>query len=319
MANAREIKSRVSSIQNTRKVTKAMEMISATKMRRAVAEVVNIRPYAHGAWSVLTNLSRSVKDSRNILLEKREKIENVLVILITSNRGLCGGFNAKIARIFNSYIYDQEALTRGELQQEKISREQNKKVKVSAISLGKKGEKIALSQDIPLLASFHDLMHAPSFSETCTVADMAMREFTEKRFDKVCVIYTDFISAMTHQTKIRQILPLDTVEFEKQLAEMDVLAKEFGIERAPFEYKVEPSPQEVLEVLLPSLIRTMMYHMVLESNASKEASRMIAMKNATDAAGEIADDLTLAYNRIRQAKITQEIAEISAGRASLEQ
>lgn len=317
MSGAREIKSRVNSIQSTRKVTKAMQMVSTAKMRRAVNEVTHIRPYAHGAWSVLANLSRAVETSRNALLQKRE-VKKVLVILITSNRGLCGGFNTKISKMFSSYLEDTLSLKRvGKAKNEEKNTKE--KIVVDVLSVGKKGEKMALSHGLHLIASFPDLMHTPSFEESRLVANMAIEGFETKEYDKVCVIYTDYVSSLVQQTKIRQILPLDVEEFEKQLAEMDTLAKEYAMPEKPFEYTIEPSPEKVLEVLIPSLVRTMVYHMALESNASKEASRMIAMKNATDAAGEIADELTLVYNRVRQSKITQEIAEISAGRAALEE
>jgi len=318
MANAREIKSRVSSIQNTRKVTKAMQMVSAAKMQRAVKEVVNMRPYAHGAWEIFVNLARAVRASKHSLLQVRP-VRNVLVVLITSNRGLCGGFNTKISKHFSSYIRDKNSLLRmnGVYKEEKNSQEEE--VIVHVIAIGKKGSKMALSQGCELTASFPDLMHTPTFAEAKSAVSMIIEGFEKGLYDKVSVLYTDYISPLAQQTRVRQILPLDPVEFEKQLAEMDILAKKFGIAQAPFEYKIEPSVESVLETLLPSLIEAMVYHMVLESNASKEASRMIAMKNATDAAGEIAQDLALAYNRIRQAKITQEIAEISAGRAALDE
>jgi len=146
-----------------------------------------------------------------------------------------------------------------------------------------------------------------------TVAD-----YLEKKYDKVVVFYTDYISTIKQETKIRQILPISKIDIEKQIAEMDVLGKEYNLDEPVAEYKVEPSPKEVLEYILPRLIEMQVYHAILESNASKESSQMVAMKNATEAALEMADDLTFAYNQIRQMKITQEIAEISAGRAALE-
>jgi F-type H+-transporting ATPase subunit gamma len=132
------------------------------------------------------------------------------------------------------------------------------------------------------------------------------------------VVYTDYISTINQQTRIRQLLPLSKIDIEKQIAEMDVLAKEYGLNEPEVEYKVEPSPKEVVEYILPRLIEMQIYHAILESSASKESAQMVAMKNATEAAGEMAADLTFAYNQIRQMKITQEIAEISAGRAALE-
>ena len=132
------------------------------------------------------------------------------------------------------------------------------------------------------------------------------------------VAYTDFVSAIKQQTKIRQILPISKVDLEKQISEMDSLAQEYGFQDAEVEYKVEPNPKEVLDFILPRLIEMQIYHALLESNASKESARMVAMKNATEAGKEMSEMFTLAYNQIRQGKITQEISEISAGRAALE-
>ena len=132
------------------------------------------------------------------------------------------------------------------------------------------------------------------------------------------IAYTDYVSAVVQEPKIRQILPVSKIDLEKQIAEMDVIAKEYGLKKPKMEYKVEPNPQDVLTHIFPRLIEMQLYHAILESNASKESARMVAMKNATDAAKDMSAALTLAYNQIRQMKITQEIAEISAGRAALE-
>jgi F-type H+-transporting ATPase subunit gamma len=132
------------------------------------------------------------------------------------------------------------------------------------------------------------------------------------------VAYTDYISAISQQTKVRQILPISKIDLEKQIAEIDVHAQELGLEKPKSEYKVEPSPEIVLEHIVPRLMEMQIFHAILESKASEESARMLAMRNATDAAGEMAADLTFAFNQLRQGKITQEISEISAGRAALE-
>jgi F-type H+-transporting ATPase subunit gamma len=150
------------------------------------------------------------------------------------------------------------------------------------------------------------------------LSKIVMEAYLAKKYDKVVVVYTDYVSAVTQQTRIRQILPISKIDIEKQIAEMDVVAKEYGLVEPKVEYKIEPSPQEVLEFIFPRLIEMQLFHAVLESSASEHSARMVAMKSATDAAGEMSEDLTLAYNQIRQGKITQEIAEISAGRAALE-
>ena len=169
-----------------------------------------------------------------------------------------------------------------------------------------------------IVAAYPESMFVPRMIDARDIAKMAMDEYVGKKYDKVVIFYTDFLSTIKQATKVRQILPISKVDLEKQIAEMDNLRKEYGVEELATEYKVEPSPKEVLQSIFPRLIEMQIYHAILESNASKEASRMLAMRNATDAANEMADDLTLAFNQIRQMKITQEIAEISAGRAALE-
>ncbi|MFZ2188610.1 MAG: FoF1 ATP synthase subunit gamma [Candidatus Moraniibacteriota bacterium] len=319
MNSARDIKRRIKSINNTKKITRAMEMVSAAKMRRSVASVVGIRPYAHSAWSVLTNLARAFKDHREGLLEVRE-VKSVLVIAIASNRGLCGSFNAQVAKKIKDEINNPEKLKVNRIGDKKLeSNVPNADLKIDFITIGKKGEAMVRRLGKEIVATFPELTYLPKIEDVRAVAKIVIADYLEKKYDKVAVIYTDFVSAINQQTKIRQILPVSKIDLEKQIAEMDVLAKEVGLKEPELEYKIEPSPKELLDYIFPRLIEMQIYHAILESNASKESSRMLAMRNATDAAGEMADGLTLAYNQLRQAKITQEIAEISAGKATLEQ
>lgn len=318
MNSTRDIKRRIKSIGNTKKITRAMEMVSAAKMRRSVASVVGIRPYAHSAWNVLVNLARAFKDHQKGLLEVRE-VKNILMLAITSNRGLCGSFNAQVAKKIRDEL--------GNLDKLKINRMGNKKnkaavsnenLKVDFITIGKRGEAMVRRLNKKIIATFPELTYLPKIENVRAVAKIVIADYLEKKYDKVVVIYTDYISAINQQTRIRQILPVSKIDLEKQIAEMDVLAKEVGLADSKMEYKIEPNPGEILEYIFPRLIEMQIYHTILESNASKESSRMLAMRNATDAAGEMADSLTLAYNQLRQSKITQEIAEISAGSAALE-
>ncbi|MFA5961098.1 MAG: FoF1 ATP synthase subunit gamma [Parcubacteria group bacterium] len=318
MNSARDIKRRIKSINNTKKITRAMEMVSAAKMRRSVASVVGIRPYAHSAWSVLTNLARAFKDHQTGLLEVRE-VKSVLVIAIASNRGLCGSFNAQVAKKIKEEIMNPEKLKVNRIGDKKIeSTVPNAELKIDFITIGKKGEAMVRRLDKEIVATFPELTYLPKIEDVRAVAKIAIADYLAKKYDKVAVIYTDFVSAINQQTKIRQILPVSKVDIEKQIAEMDSAAKEYGLKEPEIEYKIEPSPKELLDYIFPRLIEMQIYHAILESNASKESSRMLAMRNATDAAGEMAEGLTLAYNQLRQAKITQEIAEISAGKATLE-
>jgi F-type H+-transporting ATPase subunit gamma len=295
-----------------------MEMVSAAKMRRSVANVLAIRPYAHSAWSVLTNLVRAFEEHREGLLEVRE-VKSVLIIAITSNRGLCGSFNAQVVKKIRDEIANPEKLKINRIGRKRLdSSVPNDQLKIDFITIGKKGETIIRKLGKDIIATFPDLTYLPKIENVRSVGKIAVDDYLAKKYDKVAVIYTDFISAINQKTKIRQILPISKMDLEKQIAEMDALASEMGLKEPKLEYKIEPSPKEVLDHIFPRLIEMQIYHAILESNASKESARMIAMRNATDAAGEMSDNLTLAYNQLRQSKITQEIAEISAGKATLE-
>jgi len=318
MASGKEIRRRIKSIKGTGKITKAMEMVSAAKMRKSVAQVLAIRPYAHSAWSVLTNLSRVFNHTNHGLLEVRE-VKSILAIVVTSNRGLCGSFNSNIFRKIKEELDNPEKLKINRFGLEKIeSKIPNDKLKIDFVTIGKKGEDFIRKMDKNIIATFTDLATVPSIDDVRPLIKVVIEDYLSKKYDKVVVFYTDYVSTIKQETKIRQILPISKIDIEKQIAEMDVLKSEYKLDEPAVEYKVEPSPKEVLEYILPRLIEMQVYHAVLESNASKESAQMVAMKNATEAALEMAEDLTLEYNQIRQMKITQEIAEISAGRAALE-
>jgi F-type H+-transporting ATPase subunit gamma len=322
MPNAKEIRRRIKSVKNTGKITRAMEMVAAAKMRKAVASVLAIRPYAHSAWSVLTNLSRAFSERENPLLETRE-VSKVLAIVITSNRGLCGSFNAQMVRKIKEQIANPEMLkinrSRKFEAKLRILASKSEELIINFITVGKKGENIIRKLGKNIIASFPELTYLPKAENVRPLAKIAIDEYAKKNYDKVVIFYTDYISTIKQETKIRQILPISKTDIEKQIAEMDQAAKDYGLEKPQVEYKIEPGPEAVLSHIFPRLIEMQIYHAILESNASKESARMIAMRNATDAASEMVDNLTLIYNQIRQMKITQEIAEISAGRAALEQ
>lgn len=323
MPNAKEIRRRIKSVKSTGKITRAMEMVAAAKMRKAVSAVLAIRPYAHSAWSVLTNLSRAFSETENELLEVRE-VKKVLAIAITSNRGLCGSFNAQIMRRIREQVADPKMLLID--RSKKLSKvsprsfrgETLKKLEIDFITIGKKGESVVKKIGKKIIASFPELTYLPTIESLRPLAKIVIDEYRKKNYDKVVVFYTDYVSTIKQETKIRQILPISKIDIEKQIAEMGQAAEKYGLEKPIVEYKIEPGPEIVLSHIFPRLIEMQVYHAILESNASKESARMVAMRNATDAAEEMVDNLTLVYNQIRQMKITQEIAEISAGRAALE-
>lgn len=320
--NTREIRRRIKSINSTRKITKAMEMVSAAKMRRAVASVMAIRPYAHSAWSVLTNMARTFEQSAGHGLLSVREVRNILVIVASSNRGLCGAFNANLSRKIKYELDNPERLKINRIGDKKIeSTVKDGELKVDYITIGRKGAEVVKRADPRgnIIAAFAHLTYQPKAEEVRSLATMVIDEYLKKNYDKVVIVYTDYVSAINQQAKIRQVLPISKVDIEKQIAEIDEHAKEYGLSEPKVEYKIEPSPKEVLEFIFPRLIEMQIFHAILESNASKESARMVAMQNATDAAGDMAHGFTLAYNQIRQQKITQEIAEISAGKAALEQ
>lgn len=296
-----------------------MEMVSAAKMRRATAAVMAIRPYAHSAWSVLTNLARAFELYGEGLLSVRE-VKSILMIVVSTNRGLCGAYNTNLSRKLKHEISHPERLKMNRMGTKKIeSKIKNEELKIDYITIGKKGDNIVRRLGGNIIATFPGLSYNPRPQDVRPLANIVMEEYLKETYDKVVIVYTDFVSVINQQTKIRQVLPVSKVDIEKQIAEIDEHAKEYGLVGPKVEYKIEPSPKEVLTHIFPRLIEMQIYHAIQESNASKESARMIAMRNATDAAGEMVTGLTLAFNQIRQSKITQEIAEISAGAAALEQ
>lgn len=318
MANLKDIRRRIKSINNTAKITRAMEMVSAAKMRKAIDSVLAIREYAHSAWSILGNLSRAFEKYDYGLLEVRP-VEKVLMVVITSNRGLCGAFNSQTIKKIMAQVNDPKSLAINRVGKKKIEpRVDLDKIEIDFITIGRKGEDLVRRLGRKIIATFPELTYLPGIESVRPVSKLIKDEYLEKNYDKVVIVYTDFISAMSQEAKIRQLLPVSKIDLEKQIADIDNLAEEYDLDKPIREYKVEPKPRRVLEHIFPRLIEMQIYHAILESNASKESSRMMAMRNATDSAREISGDLTLMHNQIRQMKITQEISEISAGRAALE-
>lgn len=318
MASSKEIRSRIKSIDNTGKITRAMEMVSAAKMRKSTESVLKIRDYAHSAWSVLNNLARAFEDYKHGMLEVRP-VKSVLMIVMTSNRGLCGSFNSQIMKKVREEINNPRNLKMNRIGNKKTeSKVEDKDLKIDFITVGKKGEGLVSKLGKEIVAAFPELTYLPKIEQIRPLSKIVIDEYLNKKYDKVVMAYTDYVSVIVQQPKIRQLLPISKIDLEKQIAEMDNLAKEYGLDKPKSEYKVEPNPDEVLEHIFPRLIEMQLYHAILESNASKESARMMAMRNATDSAKEMSESLNLAYNKIRQMKITQEIAEISAGRAALE-
>jgi F-type H+-transporting ATPase subunit gamma len=290
----RAIKRRIKSVKNTRKITKAMELVAASKMRKAVNAVLGSRPFAKLAWETVGRVGKVTDTSLHPLLKRREPTKRVLMLLITSDRGLAGGFNSNMVR--RAF---QEIRALGD------------SVEISTICVGKRGTDAMRRAGKPILAAFTDMGNNPSFEQARPIGSMVIDAFVKEECDRVILAYTDFVSALTQKPVLLELLPLGSVESMEELGDTTESSQ------AP-EYLFEPSPKAVLDRVLPRLAETMVYQAILESAASEHSARMMSMRSASDAAGEMIDDLTFTFNQARQAGITQEIAEISSGKAALE-
>ncbi len=291
MPSGKDIRRRIKGVKTTGKITRAMEMISAVKMRRAVENALAMRPYAVAALRILARVSRVLALEDHPLTLRRE-VKRELIVVITSNRGLCGAFNAQIGKRVRAQYRG-----RGDKQ-------------LSFITIGKKGDALVRRMGGDIIASFPDIINSPDAEGVRPIVSIVLEEFEAKRIDRVSLIATDFVSVMLQRVVERELLPFSETEVLKTLEEK--------AETVSGEFLIEPAPEAVLSVMVRRLLEAELLHAVLESNASQEAARMMAMRNATDAAKEMTADLTLAYNQLRQGKITQEIAELSAGMAAVQ-
>jgi len=290
------IRRQIKSIRNTKKVTKAMEMVSAAKMRKAISAVQSTRPYAHGAWDLLRHLAPHADRKLHPLLQERP-VKRVGIIMVSTNRGLCGGFNN---------ILVQQVVKLAE--KEKVSG-----AHVELITLGKRARDMIARFGYLLAADFvkKDITHA--VWDVLPLIHLITEKYEKQEYDKVYLAYTDFISSVKQKATIKQLLPFDPFVQDADQEDGASLKKESFAE-----FLFEPGESEVLDYMIPRLLEMQVFQAVLESEASEHSSRMIAMHNATESATDFLADLQLTYNQIRQAGITQEIAEISSGRAALE-
>lgn len=320
MANSKEIKNRIKSVKNTKKITKAMELVAASKMKRAVASTVASRLYAEYSWEVLTSIAENMDEIthpffmppiRNSGLKSPVSNgvyeSNTLLVLITSNRGLCGAYNAQVIKKTLSILKNQIT---------------NKNSKIKIVAVGKKGDNAMRRIGADVVLSFTDLPDNISLSSIAPVSKYVVDEFRSGGIDKVVVAYTDFVSALTQKPNIKQILPVEKSDLKNLIENLE---QEKNSENSPqvrpvgnkINYHFEGDMNMIAGSLAEKLTKMQIYQMMLESNASEQSSRMIAMKNASDASSEMIDDLTLVFNKARQASITQEISEISAGMVSV--
>ncbi len=296
------IRRRIRSVRNTKKITKAMELVSASKMRRSVQAVLLSRSYAHTAYGAVLNISKRISGAMHPLLASKNSAKKACYILISSNRGLCGGFNSQVIARGMKYA------------------EAKKGIQNEWIILGKKGGEALARNKKNISAEFVKPDVVGTVSDITAIAKMATKGFLQGIYDEVYIIYTDFVSALKQEPRIKKFLPF-SLQQDENLGSIQEQKEKLKTEALEVlyheEYSFEPGPEIVLDFFLKRLIEVQIYQALLESTASEHAARMLAMRQASDAATDMIDDLTLMYNQARQASITREIAEISGGKAAL--
>jgi len=284
MANLKEIRNRINSVSSTMQITSAMKMVSAAKLKKAQDAITAMRPYAEKLTELIQNISSTLEgDAAGVYAEQRE-VNKVLLVVVTSNRGLCGAFNANVIKATRTLIDKTYA---------------DKQVDV--LTIGKKGYDL-VGKTETVFANRSDLFDALTFMNVEAVAQQIMDAFIEGSYDKVEVVYNQFKNAATQIVQTEQFLPLKPIETESNVT---------------VDYIYEPSKEEIILNLIPASLKTQLYKAVLDSNAAEHGARMTAMHKATDNAKDLRDQLKLTYNKARQAAITNEILEIVGGAEAL--
>jgi F-type H+-transporting ATPase subunit gamma len=291
MPTLKDIRIRLKGIKSTQQVTKAMKMVAAAKLRRAQDRAIAARPYAGKLKEMLASLSTKVDTSLNPLLSPREEVKKVLVILVTSDRGLCGGFNTNIIKVAQKVIHEDYA-------------DLHAKGNVTMICAGSKGSDFFRKRNYNITAAYPGVFNNLEFSKAKEIAETAAKMYLTGEVDRVLLVYNEFKSVLAPNLKTEQLLPI---------------APEQGAADSGSEYIYEPSPAAIIDVLVPKHLNTQVWRVMLESNAAEQAARMAAMDSATENAKELIRVLNISYNRARQAAITKELSEIVAGADALKQ
>jgi F-type H+-transporting ATPase subunit gamma len=295
MASAREMRLRIKSVKNISQVTRALETVSASKVRKAINAVMATRSYATKAWQVLRHVAEQPgRDSLHPLLVKRSNVKNALVVVVTGDRGLAGAYNSNVIR-FTAQKFDQYSIP------------------VKYIAVGRKGRDLLFRRRKDVIADFSNLPAAPSFADVSAIGRMAVDEYNDGHVDEVFLVYTDFINMGRQIATVKKLLPLE-LEGEGLVEDFAHKATSNGPAAA---YEYEPDQRELLDQIIPRFTALQVYQAILESQASEHAARMIAMRNATDNAKELVSALQLVYNKVRQQTITNDILDIVGGAEAL--
>ncbi len=293
MASTREMRLRIKSVKNISQVTRALETVSASKVRRAMAAVNASKPYAEKAWKVLLHLARQPgHTSLHPLLTERARVKNVLVVMVSSDRGLAGAYNVNILRQTLGYF-------------------QSFSQPISYISVGRKGRDMLLRRRKRVIAEFSNLPSPVGFADVSAIGKLVVDDYLNRDCDQVFLAYTDFKNLLSQTPVVRKLLPLEVKYKQKDEDDLDLTHPS----RSVFVY--EPDETELLDAIVPRFIGVQVYQAILTSQASEHAARMVAMRNATDNANELLDDLQLQYNKYRQQLITNEMIDIAGGAEAL--
>ena len=286
MPNLKEIKSRITSVKSTIQITSAMKMVSAAKLKKAQDAIIRLRPYSNKLTEIMSSVSSASEDSsQNKYLEVRD-VNKILLVPITSNRGLCGGFNANIIK-----------------KTIEIEKELNSRSELTILSIGKKSSEFFKKNKYNVHSTHDDVFQDVNYEDVSKIAELILNDFANENFDKVILVYNQFKNAATQIVMQEDFLPLNKTQSENSQEAVD--------------YIYEPGKDDILNELIPKSLKTQLFKAILDSNASEHGARMTAMHKATDNATELKNELTLSYNKARQAAITGEILEIVGGAEAL--
>ena len=286
MPNLKEIKSRITSVKSTIQITSAMKMVSAAKLKKAQDAIIQLRPYSNKLTEIMSSVSSTSEDSSQNKYSEVREVSKILLVPITSNRGLCGGFNANIIK-----------------KTIEIEKELNSKSELTILSIGKKSSEFFKKNKYNVHSTHDDVFQDVNYEDVSKIAELILNDFANEKFDKVILVYNQFKNAATQIVMQEDFLPLNKTQSENSQEAVD--------------YIYEPGKDEILNELIPKSLKTQLFKAILDSNASEHGARMTAMHKATDNATELKNELTLSYNKARQAAITGEILEIVGGAEAL--
>ena len=286
MPNLKEIKSRITSVKSTIQITSAMKMVSAAKLKKAQDAIIQLRPYSNKLTEIMSSVSSASEDSSQNKYSEVRDVNKILLVPITSNRGLCGGFNANIIK-----------------KTIEIEKELNSKSELTILSIGKKSSEFFKKNKYNVHSTHDDVFQDVNYEDVSKIAELILNDFATEKYDKVILVYNQFKNAATQIVMQEDFLPLNKTQSENSQEAVD--------------YIYEPGKDEILNELIPKSLKTQLFKAILDSNASEHGARMTAMHKATDNATELKNELTLSYNKARQAAITGEILEIVGGAEAL--